>query len=435
MSDQPPHRPAPSPAYAWYALVVLMLVFVFSFIDRQIINLLVGPIRRDLGISDTQVSLLLGPAFAVVYVIMGFPFGRLADTRSRRALIAAGFVVWSIATLLSGLARSYTQLLLARVGLAVGEASLAPAAYSLIADYFPERQRATAMAIYAMGIYIGSGLAYMLGGLVVSAVSREGGLDLPGLGALAPWQQVFVMLGALSLLFSLLVLSLREPPRAANHANSSWAAVRAHWRTHRRALLCHHFGFAFMAMSGYASSAWLPTYFARVHGWPPGEFALIYGAIILLFCCAGALSGGLWADRLRRRGQADANLRVGAGAAVASLPLGLLFLLPVAPGLAAALIIPSAFLIAMPAGVAIAGLQQLVPANLRGQASAVYLLIVNLVGLGLGPTAVALCTDYLFADPKALGQSLLIACGGAQVLAALLLFAGLGPFRNSLARQ
>lgn len=432
--SNPLSRPAPSPAYAWYALGLLMMVFVFSFIDRQILNLLVGPIRRDLGVSDTQISLLLGPAFAIVYVAMGFPFGRLVDTRNRRNLVVVGFAIWSTATLLSGLASSYNQLLLARVVLAVGEASLGPAAYSLIADYFPERRRATAMAIYAMGIYIGSGLAFMLGGLVVGTVGQQAGLQLPLIGTKAPWQQVFLLLGALSLAFLLAVLSLREPPRAVSQVAASWAAVRAYGQRHRRTLLCHHFGFAFMALSGYASSAWLPTYFARIHGWNPGRFALVYGAVILLFCCAGALAGGLWADRLRRRGQVDATIRVGAYAALASLPLGLLFLLPVAPEIAIALMIPSAVLIAMPVGVAVAGLQQLVPANLRGRASAVYLLVVNLLGLGLGPTAVALLTDRLFADPQALGLSLLIVCGGAQLLAALLLTAGIKPFRDSLAQ-
>lgn len=429
--SNPPSRSPPSPGSAWYALGLLMMVFVFSFIDRQILSLLVGPIRRDLGVSDTQVSLLLGPAFAVVYVAMGFPFGRLADTHNRRNLVVVGFVIWSAATLLSGLAHSYKQLLLARMVLAVGEASLAPAAYSLIADYFPERRRATAMAIYAMGIYIGSGLAFMLGGLVVGAVGQQAALQLPLIGTTAPWQQVFLLLGALSLAFVLVVLSLREPPRAVSAVATSWAAVRAFGRRHRRTLLCHNFGFAFMALSGYASSAWLPTYFARIHGWNPGRFALVYGAVILLFCCVGALAGGLWADRLRRRGQVDATIRVGAYAAWASLPLGLLFLLPVAAETAIALMIPSAVLIAMPVGVAAAGLQQLVPADLRGRASAVYLLVVNLLGLGLGPTAVALLTDRLFADPQALGLSLLIVCGGAQLLGALLLTAGIRPFRDS----
>ena len=156
------NRSSPSMAYPWMVVAILMVAYVFSFVDRQILNLLVGPIRRDLGISDTEMSLLMGFSFAIFYTILGIPLGRLADSRSRRGLIAAGVVVWSVMTALCGLARTYWQLFLFRVGVGVGEATLSPAAYSMIADYFPPERRATAMSVYAMGIYLGSGIAFLL---------------------------------------------------------------------------------------------------------------------------------------------------------------------------------------------------------------------------------------------------------------------------------
>ena len=154
----------PSSLRAWSTVAILMLAYVLSFIDRQILNLLVGPIRRDLVISDTQMSLLMGLSFALFYTVCGIPLGRLADTKSRRGLIAIGVLFWSAMTAACGMARLYWQFLLCRIGVGVGEAALSPAAYSLIADSFPAERRATAISVYSMGVYLGSGLAFLLGG-------------------------------------------------------------------------------------------------------------------------------------------------------------------------------------------------------------------------------------------------------------------------------
>ncbi|MGQ0623031.1 MAG: spinster family MFS transporter [Panacagrimonas sp.] len=419
--------------YPWYVVGILMLAFVFSFVDRQILNLLVGPVRQDLGIGDTQVSLLLGPAFALFFVLAGLPLGRLADSHSRRGLITLGLVFWSLATAACGFARSFEHLFLARACVGIGEAVLAPAAYSLIADYFPRERRATALSVHATGIYIGAGLALMLGGLVIVFAARHGPMTLPLLGETRPWQVVFLVVGAAGILFSPLLLTVREPPRGAQHAAAPLSEVFAHFRRNRRVLLCHNFGFAFLALSGYASAAWLPTFFIRVHGWNAGTIALVYGAIVAVFCIAGVVFGGWLADRWLRRGRSDATLRVGRLAALLLPLLGLLYVFPSNGWIAAALIVPAAFLAGMPTGVAPAALQDLMPANLRGQASALSVLVVNLVGLGLGPSAVALCTDYVFEDDRAVGWSLLVVCGTAQLLAAALLHAGLGAFRESVA--
>src|SRR2546421_1219593 len=163
--------------YAWYVVIVMMLCNTMSFVDRQILSLLVAPIKRDLGISDTRIGLLQGLAFALFYTLMGLPLGRIADTRSRRNLISTGVLFWSLMTALCSTAKSFSSLFLARMGVGVGEAALAPSAFSLLADYFPARLLATALSVYSMGVILGSGLALIVGGIVVAATSRTPAAD------------------------------------------------------------------------------------------------------------------------------------------------------------------------------------------------------------------------------------------------------------------
>ena len=203
----------PSSTRAWVTVIILMVAYVLSFIDRQILNLLVAPIRRDLMISDTQMSLLMGLSFALFYTVCGIPLGRMADTRSRRGLIAIGILFWSAATAACGMARLYWQFLLCRIGVGVGEAALSPAAYSLIADSFPAERRATAISVYSMGVYLGSGLAFLFGGLVIKLASAQGDVLLPVFGEVRPWQLIFLALGAAGVLFTLLMLAVKEPAR------------------------------------------------------------------------------------------------------------------------------------------------------------------------------------------------------------------------------
>src|SRR5882762_1767566 len=206
-------EPYPSPGYSWYVVGVLTLVYVFSFIDRQIMSLLVRPLRRDLNITDTQVSILMGLGFAIFYTLCGIPLGRLADTRSRRSIIVAGFVAWSFFTAMCGLAKNFSQMLLWRIGVGVGEASLSPSAFSLITDYFPKERLATAISVYSMGIYIGAGMAYLLGGIVVGFASSQEMYNLPLVGATRSWQLVFFIVGLPGIFLALLLYTVREPAR------------------------------------------------------------------------------------------------------------------------------------------------------------------------------------------------------------------------------
>lgn len=299
----------PSNLAAWTTVAILMVAYVLSFIDRQILNLLVGPIRRDLAISDTEMSLLMGLSFALFYTLCGIPLGRMADNRSRRGLILFGVLVWSAMTAACGLARSYWQFLTFRVGVGVGEAALSPAAYSLIADSFPRERRATAISVYSMGIYLGSGLAFLLGGLVIKFASAQGDVHLPLFGEVRPWQLIFLILGAAGVLFCLLLLAIREPARRGVGAGVAvpLGEVGAYLRANRKTVLCHNFGFACLSFAGYGSGAWVPTFFVRTHGWDAGHVGVVYGSIVAVFGCLGIVFGGRLADYWAKRGREHAR--------------------------------------------------------------------------------------------------------------------------------
>jgi MFS family permease len=427
-------KPGASPAYAWFVVAILMVAYVFSFVDRQILNLLVAPIRRDLGISDTQMSLLMGFSFAIFYTILGIPLGRYADNHSRRGLIAVGVVLWSVMTALCGTAKAYWQMFLYRVGVGVGEAALSPAAYSMIADYFPREKRATAISVYGMGIYLGAGLAFVLGGLVIQFVTKQGPIDLPLIGLTHPWQFVFLILGAAGVLFSLAFALVREPPRQGTAAVVPLSEVIAYLWANRRTVLCHNVGFALIAFVSYGGGAWVPTFFIRSFGASPGEVGIIYGLIVMVFGCAGIVFGGRLTDRWLREGHSDAALRVGVWAAVLTGISHIPLLVVPDPTWAYIALAPAVFFLSMPFGAAPAAIQEVVPNRMRGQTSAIYLFIVNIIGLGIGPTAVALITDYVFADDAAVRWSILIIALAASVAATATLAAGRRPYRESLQR-
>ncbi len=438
-----PHESAgyPSTRYAWYVVALLTLAYVFSFIDRQILNLLVGPIQRDLGIGEKQMSLLMGASFAVFYTLFGIPLGRLADSWSRRWLIVWGIAFWSLMTAGCGLTRKFWQLALARMGVGVGEASLSPAAYSLIADYFPPESRSTAMAVYGMGIYIGSGLALILGGLVVRFASAQENFVLPLAGAVRSWQVVFLVVGLPGLLVAPLLLSIREPvrrgvrpKRGAGGATPSipLGEVWTYLCGNRGTFACLFLGVAMASLGAYGAVTWIPTFFIRRHGWTAGDTGLVFGFIVGIFGSLGIVTGGRLADRLRRGGRSDANLRVALIGVVGCLPSDVIFPLLSSGRWAAVLLAPLLFFSSMPIGLAPAAIQQLMPNTMRAQASALYLFVINLIGLGLGPTVVAAMTEDVFRDKNAVHLSLLVVGVVAHVIATALLWGGLKHYGRSL---
>jgi MFS family permease len=422
--------------YAWYVVGVLVLANACAFLDRMIMGLLVGPIRASLQINDTQFSLLAGLAFSVFYALMGIPLARLADAGSRRALITAGIVTWSAMTALCALARGFWSLFAARVGVGVGEATVTPAAFSLISDYFPTHLLGRASSVYMMGVTLGSGLAYMIGGSVVGLAERLGPIHLPFVGPMEAWQLTFVAAGLPGVLVAALMRSVREPRRrGALHDVRGGVPLREvlHYASaRRRAYGAHIFGTSLFVMVVYALNLWGPTYLIRVFGLSREQAGWACGVIMMLAGTAGLVVSGALADGLMRRGYADGFFRVILLADLAMLPfviaLGSAGTLPVALAALTLAIFFSAF----QGGLAAGALQLMTPNQMRGQAVAVYLLVANLIGLGLGPTVVAACTDFVFHDDAAIGKSLALAAAILCPACALILYSGLGAIRSVL---
>lgn len=445
MATERPVQPAatnaatyPAEGYAWYVVIVLMIVYIFSFVDRQILALLVGPIQRDLNIGDTYMGFLHGTSFAIFYTVFGIPMGRIADSRSRRGLIAFGLAAWSLMSAGCGIAKTYGHLLAFRIGVGVGEATLSPAAYSLITDYFRPQRIALALSAYGAGIYIGSGLAFILGGAVVEYASTRGPMDIAIIGTVQPWQFVFFAIGLPGLIFTVALLTVKEPVRrsfaaaAVTHKAVPLRDVAHYVWTNWQTFLCHNVGFALLSFIGYGAAAWVPSFYVRVHGWAPGETGMRYGLAVVIFGTAGILFGGWFAQWLAARGHSDSKMRSALWAAVLHLPFGLAFPLVPNEWLAYGLMLPATFFLAMPFGVGPAAIQEMMPNRMRGQASALYLFVVNLIGIGLGPLLVGMITEFVFQDMNKVGWSLVIVGTAAGLLSAALLLLGLSRFRRSL---
>jgi predicted MFS family arabinose efflux permease len=420
MSNPATPPPRPSPAYAWWVVIVLMIAYIFSFIDRYIVNLLVEPMKRDLHLSDTKVSLLLGASFAMFYATLGLPLGRLADRHNRKNIITIGIVLWSLMTAACGLAKNYGQLFLARIGVGVGEASLSPSAYSIIADYFPKERLATALSIYSIGIYLGTGLAYIVGGRILEAVAPLGPVTLPLIGTIFSWQLVFFYVGLPGILIGGLVFLLREPVRRQlAGADLSMTTQPAFGESVRylgkdRGLFWWFLaGSALFTVVSYGAGTWMPTYLTRIQHLTPKASSDFVGLISMLCAPVGLVLGGRIADYLSGRGVRGAKLRFCFWSAVVWIPISLAY--NAMPTIGATKVMLVFFILVMSSniGVSVAAIQEMVPAQLRSFASALLLFAQNAVGLGLGPTTPALLNDLVFHSDLALGKSLAITAGVA----------------------
>jgi len=422
--------------YAWYVVIVLLIAQMFSFLDRMIMGLLVGPIRQSFEISDTQYSLLAGLAFSLFYAAMGLPLARIADLSNRRNLIAAGIAVWSFMTALCGLAKGYWTLFAARVGVGVGEATLGPAAYSMITDYFPKSVLARALSVYMVGVTLGSGLAYMVGGAVVGYVSNMEVIILPVLGEMEGWQLTFFIVGLPGLLVALLVaLTVREPDRRGASAETTDLPLRdvvSYVMTRKRAYAGHIFGISTFIMVVYALNLWGPTYFIRLFDYSPQEAGWTFGLIMISAGSAGLLLAGYIADKMVSDGIRDAYLRVILFSMVAMTPCAVMLGFVDTELLAIVFMSMAIFFSAFQGGITGGALQLMTPNRMRGQVMALYLLTANLIGLGLGPTVIALATDYVFGYDAAIGKSIALCAAILCPLAAIILWQSLAAINRQL---
>ena len=425
----------PSLKYAWYVVAVLTLANVSGFVDRQILSLLVVPIRRDLGISDTQMSLLMGLSFALFYTVLGLPIARWADRGSRRGLLVVGVAMWSVMTGLSGLAATFPLLLLARVGVGVGEATLAPTSTSLLADYFPREMLGRALSVYGLGVFLGSGLAYVIGGQIVGLVSDRGLWTLPLVGAVHPWQTVFFFIGAPGLLIALLMFTVKEPRRAeGTGAAVPIGEVFGYLRANSRTFTLQSLGFALSATVNYGIAAWLATFLIRTYGWTATRAGTVQGALTMTIGVVGTLAGGWMSDRWVRAGRVDGPLLVGITGAAGMLVSATAYPLMASAWAAVAWLAVVNFFAALPWGAASAAAAEIVPARIRAQGIALYFLVLSLVSGVLGPFAVAFLTDHVFGRDSALGWSLAIVNVVGMSLAIALLWAARGSYRETVSR-
>jgi len=404
---------------AWWATGVLLVLCVVSFLDRQLISLLIAPIRADFGVSDFHMGMLQGLAFAAFFAVCGLPLGWAVDRFSRRAVVFFGVTTWSIAASAGGFASQFWHLLLARFGVGAGEAALSPAAYSLLSALFPPHRLALALSIYGAGAVIGSAGAVALGGMLIQA-SPAAGITVPGLGHFSAWQFVLLLSGLPGLLLGWLAFTIKEPERPARLATTDASGVHRILLRNRRFYVGHVLGFSFNSLASYGLVLWTPAYLARSFGMEAGEIGLAMAAAHIPTGLVGALSIGYVVDRWFARGQLDAHLRFFAcsvlvqavlvGIAV-SMPSAALFL--VFAGLAHCF---AAF-----TGVAAAALQIVTPAGYRGRVSSVFLFILYMIGLGCGPAIVGAFTDFLFADDLAVGWSIALTYAIFAPLSALML--------------
>ena len=421
--------------YRWYVVGVLTFAYLVSFLDRQILALMVGPIQEDLMLSDTQMSLLMGLAFSIFYIFMAVPLGRLADNSVRRNIIVGGVTLWSLMTAACGLAGSYWHLFLARMGVGVGEATLTPSATSMIADYFPSGARGKALATYNAGVSLGTGFAMVFGGLIITYVSTSERHVLPIVGSVAAWQYVFFLVALPGLLVVLLMLTVREPARQETSAaaqNLSFRDVLTYLYGRRKIYIPLFLGMSVNTIVGYALFSWIPTSFARVHGWTMGDIGLGYGLIILATGPLGVFIAGSLIDKLHRAGQHNAELKVALLSIAICLP-GVVYLPLAATGQAALIaMIPASIGPAMTTASGSIAVINVTPNQIRGQTMALYLLTISLLGLSLGPTAVALLTDYVFVDPAMIDWSMSCVVIASSLFSAIMLWRCLDPFAEGV---
>lgn len=430
-------------SYQWYVVVICMVAYILSFVDRQILSLMIEPIKHDLMLSDTQFSLLQGLAFSLFYAFMGVPIAALADKKSRVKIIAVGIAFWSFATAACGLSKNFIQMFLARLGVGAGEAALSPAFYSIVADLFPKEKLGRALGLYAIGAFIGSGLAFLIGGYVIGLLKDVDQIILPVIGQVKTWQLTFMIVGLPGVLLALvMILTIKEPTRKGLKMGQDGVVVKASFansiafiKTHKKTFFCHFIGFSFYTMMLYSLLGWAPAYYMRHFGLTASETGYILGTIILVANTSGALFCGWLIDFFSKKGYSDAAIRSGMIGCAALIIPSVLFTQVDNMQLSFALIFVAMFFSTFPIPASAAATQMLTPNQLRAQVSAKFLLISNLIALGVGTTAVALITDKYFQNTLLVGNSISIVNAVAGVLGVFLLYKGCQYYRESMQHE
>jgi MFS family permease len=385
---------------------MLVAASLISYIDRQVVAIVVGPMKHDLGISDTQVGWIYG-IFAVFYAVAGVPIAWLADRKSRKVLIATGVFFWSLATMTCGLVRTFPQVLLARIGVGVGEATLVPSANSLIGDYFPRPKIPFAVSVFQTGSVLGSAIAFIVGGFLLGLVQEAQAPLVPWLAGLKPWQQLFIYVGAPGLLLVPLMLLIREPVR--RHGSAAGVPMREladFYRRNRTMLLLHHLGFLSLSLMGFGFVFWTVSYFTRVHGVDAATAAQNFGWIFLLAGSFGSVWAAALAGYLARRGRKDANILAAMVGAALNIPIVLLVQMMPSAGWAYVLYVPAMLTSTSPFGLAYGSLPVVAPPAMRAMVVAVFMFVISL-GMLLGPPVTGMFNEKIFPAADGIRYSLI----------------------------
>ncbi len=431
MSEHTEREAWPSAATGWLAVALLALASVGSQFDRTVINLMVEPLKHTFALDDTHFGMLQSIPFGIFYVLACVPIGRLADRYSRRVIIAAGIALFGLFAMASGLARSFTQLFLTRIGVAVGEASLTPAALSMLSDLFPAQRLGRPVSGFLMSAPVGQALAFMGGGSLLQWLTTSTVLASGPLSRLAPWQAAFIIVGAPVLLLVPFFMLQREPVRRGPGAAGALplSTIAQVLRTRAAALVPMFAGFAMVNLVSNAFFIWTPALLHRSYGWNTAQIGIAFGLIVLVCGTGGVFCAGWLSDQLANRGRLDAQLRVAAYGYVGCGVFGALA--PLMPNAAAALamLAPAIFFSNMPYSCAGTAIQLIVPNRARAQVTAIYVTFTTLVGLVVGPIVIGLMTDHLFRDPAEVRYSLSIVVAVAAPAMVALILTALRPFR------
>lgn len=398
----------PAAGIAWYALFCLLLCYFMYFVDRNILTLLVAPVRRDLAINDSQMGILQGYSFSVLNGLMAIPFAWYADRHSRRNVLVFGVALWGCSTVASGFTTTFTQLVLTRMGLGIGEAALMPSAFSLISDYFPKARRGTAVGIYGIGGFGGIGLSYLIGGAVLASFRGVDRVALPIVGQTTLWHAAFIMVGFITLLLALLLTTVREPPRIGSleKAAAGKESFLSHLGRIWPAFCLVIGGYICLGILAIGWFAWLPTYFIRTFKMPPVTTGIEVGWVTTIAGVTGAVVGGYIADGMMRRGVRGGKLPTLLIMFLAWIPCALGILLSDSPTVS--LICVFVFTFADGIGFMQYGnvMQEMFPNHLRARSIAAWAVCSSMFSYGVGPLMFGLSTDFLFRGDMGLRYAL-----------------------------
>jgi MFS family permease len=418
-------------------LIILFAIYVLSFVDRQILSLMVGPIRETFGISDFQFSILYGSAFAITYAIAGLPLGRLADQFSRKHIIAGSVAFWSVATCMCGLAKSFPSLFISRMMVGVGEGGFAPGAYSLVSDSYRPKHLGFAMAFLKSGVYVGSAVSLVLGGVLIEYFTSQEDLRFPLFGSLAPWQATFITVGAPGVLLALVMLLVREPVRrdmvvtADGNTRLPLRKVLGFLWVRKRTYLCLFVGSSMLSMASYGGTAWYPEFFIRTYGVSRTEAGGLYGSLLFICGLSGIFLGPVLAQVLAKK-HTDFYLRTILYASIVAAVPAVLAPLAGSKTLTLVLLVPALTFGSMYLGIMAASFQPITPNQMRGQMTAFYIFLTNIFGLAVGTSVMAAFTDFLFKDDSMLLYSIATANALFYPLAIGLFAYGLKAYRASM---